>query len=334
MSQSISLQDFRVITIGASAGGYHSVLSILGHFSEKVNAAFFVVIHGGFRSVEGLVANLKKSSSLNVLSAQHNQEIKPGNVYLSQPEKHLAVHEGKMILTAGPRENLFRPAIDVLFRSAAVAYGNRCIAVLLSGRLNDGTAGLDAVIKCGGTVIIQDPESAAFPDMPRYALSVITADHILDLQGIQEQLARSVNGPLPAQKQTPAYLERENQLSWEISSQVETEEHLGNQVAKSCPSCGGPLWQLDEESTGFPRYRCHVGHAFSREALLEGQDSSIERAMWISLRTLEEKRNLLERMLSDYQERDLKSLVSSYSDKLEEVKTNIKSIRRVMEINE
>lgn len=334
MASTRTNDEFSIIAIGASAGGYPAIIEILRNFNEPVPAAILIVVHGAFKAGKALASKLKEQTGFRVLQAEDGLPVMAGNVYLSVPDTHLIVRNGHLVLAAGPRENLFRPAIDVLFRSAAVNYGNRCIGVLLSGRLNDGTAGLEAIQRCGGTLIVQDPSNAAYPDMPQYALSVVQPDFVAELEDIPDILRNLVTSQLPAFRDIPQYLERENQLAWQLGSQVETEEYLGDQVPKSCPSCGGPLWEINEEESGFPRYRCHVGHAFSREALLAGQDDSLEQAMWMSLRTLEEKQNLLERMKKDYTKRGLKGLVRSYDDKLKEVKTNINSIRKIMEINE
>lgn len=334
MSPDPTKKDFRIVVLGASAGGISTILQILENFTPKVQAAFFVVVHSAFESGEDISNAWHRKTGLQVQLAENNMPIVAGNVYLSVPDQHFILQHDRIILATGPRENLFRPAIDVLFRSAAVSFGNRCIGILLSGRLNDGTAGLEALKKCGGITVVQDPSEAAFPDMPRYAIQAVDVDHVLESAAIYDKLVALLESPLPPSKEIPEYLRRETELASSISSQVATEDYLGEQVPTSCPSCGGPLWEMDEHVSGFPRFRCHVGHAFSREALLAGQDRSLEKAMWLSLRTLEEKQKLMDRIVRDYRDRGLNRLAESYESKLSEIATNIKSIRRIMEISE
>lgn len=334
MSPENSKNELRIVVLGASAGGISTIFRILENFNNEVQAAFFVLVHNAFDSGEAITNAWQRKTGLQVQMAGNNMAYKAGNVYLSVPDQHFILQHDKIILAAGPRENLFRPAIDVLFRSAAVSHGNRCIGILLSGRLNDGTAGLEAIHKCGGVTMVQDPAEAAFPDMPRYAIQAVDVDHVLESDAIYDKLVAILESPLPQPKQIPEYLRRETQLASSISSQVATEEYLGEQVPTSCPSCGGPLWEMDENVSGFPRFRCHVGHAFSREALLEGQDRSLEEAMWLSLRTLEEKHKLMERISRDYKERGLTRMAASYESKLDEIATNIRAIRRIMEISD
>lgn len=327
-------QGLRIVVLGASAGGIPAILQVLRNFSEDTPAAFLVVVHSAFESGEDISRAWRRKTGLQVQLAENNAPVQAGNVYLSVPDKHLILQQNKILLAAGPRENLFRPAIDVLFRSAAVHYGNRTIGILLSGRLNDGTAGLEAIKKCGGITLVQDPSQAPYPDMPRYAIKAVPVDYILDTADIYDKLVHILDSPLPPVVNIPDYLRRETELASSISSQVATEDYLGEQVPSSCPSCGGPLWEMDENVSGLSRFRCHVGHAFTREALLAGQDSALEKAMWLSLRTLEEKQKLMDRIVMDYRERGLDRLAKSYESKISEIAVNIKSIRRIMEISE
>lgn len=327
-------EEFRVVVIGASAGGFTAIQQILSTLPSDFPGAILTVVHGAFDTRGFLLSSLNRLTGLPVALAENDLEILPGHVYLSVPGKHLVVQDGHIALTNGPRENLFRPAIDVLFRSAAVAYGNRTIGILLTGRLNDGAAGLEAIGQCGGTVMIQDPDSAEFPEMPKYALHAVEADYVLDIKGLTAKLQCLVKEKPVNSVSIPQHLVRENQLSWEISSQISTEDQLGEQVPITCPSCGGPLWKLDDEHTGMPRYRCHVGHAFSQEALQNGQQESLDKALWISLRTLEERHNLFDKMKLDLKEKGLDKMAASYDGKIAEVGENIRTIRRILRILE
>lgn len=323
---------FRIIVIGGSSGAHAALAKLLKDIPTGINAAFLVVLHGSFIPELNFASALGKNIKLNVKEAVSSQTIEKGNVYLSLPNMHLNISDGKIVLSMGPRENLFRPSIDVLFRSAAVNFGNRCIGVLLSGRLSDGTAGLDAIKRCGGKSIVQDPKNAEFPDMPTSALEAIEVDYCLPIDRISLQIEKICTQPLTTKTQIPASLRREAEIALKIQSQVATEDCLGEQVAFSCPGCGGPLWKMKDGKMN--RYRCHVGHAFSREAMLAGQNEKVEEALWIALRTLEEKRNLLMQMKKNYSGKKINKLTNYYEDKMSEVSKHIELLRSAMKIND
>lgn len=322
----------RLITIGGSSGGKAAILKILKNVPKSIDAAFVVVIHTSYDTPTFFDIVLQKQTELKVELATHNTVLNSGTVYIAQPNCHLIICDHTIQLSKGPRENLFRPAIDVLFRSAAVSFGNQCIGILLTGRLNDGSTGLEAIKKCGGIAIIQNPDSAEFTEMPRSAQELVDVDHVLELEDIAQTLESIVAEPPPMATAIPNYLIRENDIVKTIASRVELENDLGHQVPLSCPSCSGPLWKI--ERSNVDRYRCHTGHSFTKEALLEGQNTALEEALWISLRTLEEKKVLLSRMVKDYSERKMDNLSRSYEDKLQEISQHINKIRHILQLDD
>ncbi|MGB5944093.1 MAG: chemotaxis protein CheB [Leeuwenhoekiella sp.] len=322
----------KLVAIGASAGGRKAVTKIFKEMPQDVDAAFVLVIHSAFDTPSFLSKALQKITSLNVIDAEDDMSLERGCIYIAKPDHHLFVRSNKIQLSKGPRENRFRPAIDVLFRSSAVSYSNECIGVLMSGRLSDGTAGLDAIKMCGGIAIVQDPKTAEFGDMPSYAVETVDVDVIADLNDLTEVIAKAIKTPAPEPQHIPQRLIRENEIAISSSSQIALENDLGKQVPLSCASCGGPLWEISNSKT--KRYRCHVGHAFSQEALLFSQDESLEETLWVSLRTFEEKKTLLNRMASDYEERGPKMLAKSYRDKVEEVSRHITKLRSILELQD
>lgn len=292
---------------------------------QTINAAFAVVVHSSFDAPSIFATVLSSKIELKVQEAANGTKISAGNVYICKPDFHLFVEDDTLHLSKGPRENLFRPAIDVLFRSAAIAYQNRCVGILLTGRLNDGTAGLEAIKKCGGLAIIQNPATAEFKDMPANAKRLVDVDYVVNLEDMAEVIQRTMAEQLPEAVEIPKSLILENEMAVKFKSQIGTDEKIGYQVPISCPSCGGPLWKM--EKSGINRYRCHVGHAFSQEALLKSQNESLEEVLWIAMRTLEEKKMLLERMVSEYSQGGLKKLSTSYADKISEVSQHIAKLR-------
>lgn len=324
--------QFRLFVVGGSSGGLDAVRILIRKIPKDINAAFLLVLHRSIDSSGSYAEILKDCTDLNVIEAKDNMDIQKGCLYLAVNNKHLFVTKNTMHLSSGPRENLFRPAIDVLFRSAAIAYQNCCVGILLTGRLNDGTAGLEAISKCGGLAVIQNPATAKFADMPRSAYELVDIDYVVNIEEMSDVILKIMEEKLPPKKNVPKNLARENEIATTIKSQIELEQSIGHQVPISCSSCGGPLWEI--ENSKVKRYRCHVGHAFTEEALLKDQSDSIEEALWISLRTLEEKRMLLNRMLNDYKRRNSKSLIKSYSSKIDEVTAQVDKLRNVLQIND
>ena len=327
-----SQKHLRVFVIGASSGGYRAIKEIFAEIPRGLNAAFMVVLHSAFNATNTFTSFLNKNIDLDVFEAEHEMEIKPDTVILAKPNNHLFITKSRILLSKGPRENLFRPSIDVLFRSAAVAYQNQCVGILLTGRLNDGTNGLDAIQKCGGLTVIENPETAEFNGMPLFAKEAIDIDYEVNLEDMAKTIKEIAALDLPPKKEVPHSIVRENEIAMRIKSQISLEDELGTQVPISCASCGGPLWEMKNGVS--KRYRCHVGHAFTQEALLKSQDASIEEALWVSIRTLEEKRTLMKSMLKEYEKKGLKQLMKSNASKIKEISDHIENIRTVLQLND
>ena len=324
---------FRIFAVGASAGGYNAVMTILKGIPESINAAFLVVIHSSFDQTNYFSSYLQKRISLSVNDVEGEIEVKAGNVYLSKTDFHLYAENNTVSNIKGPRENLFRPAIDVLFRSSAVAFGHRCVGVLLTGRLSDGTSGLGAIKQCGGLTVIQNPETAQYSDMPGNALAEVEVDYIFDLEKMAAGIIDICHQPLPPSRPIPDHVMKEALIATAVKSQVLVDKSLGEQVPFSCASCGGPLWQMNNDD-GTKRYRCHVGHSFTQEALLQSQNIKLEETLWVSLRTLEEKKQLLSKMSSEFEEKSFNKLSESYRNKILEIDEHIKQLKNLIQGDE
>lgn len=325
-------KNLRLFVIGGSSGGHRAIKAILSKIPKDINATFLVVLHSAFDSSNSYAEILKDKAHLRVVDAEDDLMIEENTVYFAKPNHHLFVCNDKILLSKGPRENLFRPSIDVLFRSAAVAYGNRCVGVLLTGRLNDGTNGLDSIQKCGGLTIIENPETAEFRGMPLFAQRTIDIDYTVNLEDMADVIVKIAKEPIPEQKDIPIHIVRENDIAMRIKSQIGLQNKLGKKVPISCATCGGPLWKMKNSNP--ERYRCHVGHAFTQEALLKSQDTSLEEALWVSIRTLEEKRTLLKSIIDEYERKGMKKLILSYKDKIEEVSAHIQNIKSVLQLRD
>ena len=270
----ITNEAFRrdIIVIGASAGGLEPLQRILGGLPDDLQASIFVVLHMGAAS--WLVTILDRAAALSVVAAKTGQKIEPGRIYAAVPDRHLLMHDQHILLRRGPRENLARPAIDPLFRSAACTFGARVIGVVLSGALNDGTAGLRAIKRCGGIAIVQQPSEAAVPDMPRSALAYADIDHVAPAGALAALLARLAREPAGETPPIPLEIRLEAAIAAQELVGMEADEQLGRSSRFTCPECHGALWEIDDGA--LLRYRCHVGHAFTGDAVLQAQEVQAE----------------------------------------------------------
>jgi two-component system, chemotaxis family, protein-glutamate methylesterase/glutaminase len=319
-------KNFRLFVIGASAGGFKAIVKCLDGFQSDADAAFVVVLHSPSELPEIMSAHLEKLIKMPVSYAQNHHEIKIGQVFLARPNVHLMVENGSLLFSHGPKENLFRPSIDVLFRSAAVAYGHRAVGILLTGRLNDGALGLLAIKRCGGITIIQDPNSAEFTDMPLYALKTVDPDYVLKLDEMPMLFNKLLENPLPPQIKIPATLQREVDITKRVGNLLETDNEINENL--SCPSCGGPLSQIDDENG--EHYRCRIGHSFNIKSLDESQNQQLEESLWIAFRVLDERRMLLKKMISDYERKGMDFLAENTEIKLEEVENHVRRLKAMM----
>jgi two-component system chemotaxis response regulator CheB len=240
---------------------------------------------------DALVRALNKHGSLECTQPRNGETFHGSHVYVAPSDHHMMVGKRKIMITKGAHENRSRPAIDPLFRSAAVAHGNNVIGVLLSGYLDDGTAGLAAIKACGGTCVVQDPTDAAYPDMPQNALNRVAVDHCLPLAEMGALLSTLVSRPRGKHQPCPANIAIEAKIAERVLSDLHSVDALGSQVPFNCPGCGGVLWKIRKDRS--LRYRCHTGHSYTAPVLLAEQTAKIEETLWVALRMFEERRNLL-----------------------------------------
>lgn len=251
-----------LVVIGASEGGVDAIRSLATALPAKFPAAVFVVLHIGAHKSQ-LPALLNLSGQLPARHALDGEPIRPGRIYVAPPDHHLVIEQGHMRLTRGPRENWARPAIDPLFRSAAEVYGPDVIGIVLTGGLNDGTAGLFEIKRHGGTTIVQDPDDAANPTMPRSALQHVQVDHCAILSDLPALLTTLVDSHgRAAGKTVPVPLK-----TW--STEMTADYKLDDPVAVTCPDCGGVLRRT--ELGTLTQFRCHIGHVYTEEVMVAAQ---------------------------------------------------------------
>jgi len=323
----------QLILIGASAGGVGALTSITSALPADLPATVLIVMHiGAHRSL--LPEILQKLCPLPVKHAEDSAPLLPGEVLIAPPDRHLTVeqHQGRphARLWHGPKENHTRPAIDPLFRSAAAACDGHVIAVILTGYLDDGTAGLYAVKACGGRAIVQDPQDAHAPDMPASALSYVEVDYILPLREIGPMLARLAQRPPPpddGKPQAPAWIEDENRYARGDTS-VDRIEHIGTPSGYTCPECSGALWKVD--GGGPPRFRCHTGHGFTVRTLSALQEQAVEAALWSSLRALQEQLRMEQEMLQEARRRGEAEAENTHRHSVQKLQGDIETLRRLL----
>jgi two-component system chemotaxis response regulator CheB len=283
-----------IVVVGASAGGVRALRDLAAALPADLPAAVCVVLHvGAYDST--LPALMSAVGPLPAEHAKHHEPIEHGRIYVAPPDHHLLVAEDELVLTRGPKEHHTRPAVDPLFRSAALSCGPRVIGVLLTGGLDDGTAGMQAIRDCGGLTVVQDPADAEDASMPRSALQAIEVDHCLPLAGIAPLLVKLVREPAPACR-TPAPRRWVHEQMAAVGDENAMDElrRVGTPSTLSCPDCQGTLWEISGSSP--PRYRCHTGHAYSLRSLASAQSQAAEEALWSGVRALQEKEVLLRRI--------------------------------------
>jgi two-component system chemotaxis response regulator CheB len=313
------------ILIGGSKGSLAPLLTILKQLPKQLPASVLVVQHRlpGTRSARALLA---AQTSLRVEEAEDGIKAEEGVVYLAPEDRHLLISESGLRVLHGPRENLARPSIDVLFRSAAVSRGARCIGVILSGSLADGELGLDAVERCGGYTIVQDPGEAETAELPLNALRTTPAVHLRSEQ-IAGALLRALGEAARLVTDVPRDLQIEARAAVAAASVMDELGQHAERTHLTCPECDGPLWRLGP--AGSEHFRCDVGHAYSTEALVSGQAQTLERALWVAYRTLIEHARLLD-ALAERGKITLPTSSAEYRRRAEELRSHANSVREAI----
>jgi two-component system chemotaxis response regulator CheB len=307
-----------------------TLVNLVNGLPRDFPAAIFVVLHIPAQAPSALPQILSRHGPLRAHHAVDGEAIKPGRIYVAPPDHHVLVGRGFVRLSRGPRENLHRPAVDPLFRSAALAYGPRVIGVVLTGALDDGTAGLLTVKRRGGLAIVQNPEDAFFPDMPASALHYVAVDYVLPLKQLPAKLDQLARTPVKelAALPAPRDLQREVQSDELEAFVMENDEIPGTLSAFTCPECKGPLWELRDGE--LLRFRCRTGHAFTSETMLAGQAQAIEEAMWAALNTLEESAIISRRLAREARERNHLRVAERFDERERNARQRAQAIRQVL----
>lgn len=284
-----------IVVIGASAGGLAAFRTIVQALPADLPAALFIVQHMAASGPNLLPELLGAVSRLAVRHTEDGEEIRHGRVFVAPPDHHLVIRPGHVHLVRGAKENGFRPAIDATFRSAALAYGRRVIGVVLTGMLDDGTAGLLAIKRYGGLALVQEPRDAAYPSMPESACRYVDVDIVCPLAELAPALLRLVHTDVGTEE---APMDDRTEIEVGISNMeraaLEQAGQIGTPSPFSCPDCGGVLAEYYDGE--LLRFRCQVGHAFSPESFFAQQTEGVDGSLWAAFRALDERATLANRL--------------------------------------
>ena len=327
-----SLMEKRnIIVIGASAGGFEAIKKIVNDLPGNLDASVLIVWHMS-PDVRGVLPQvLNRFNKLPAIHARDKEPIKPGQIYVAPPDHHLLVEKDYIRITRGPKENHFRPAIDPLFRAAALAYGARVIGVVLCGARDDGAAGLWAIKQQGGLAVVQDPNDAEVPSMPENAIKAVTPDHVVPLSEmgklletlIQEQVEQNAI-EMDHNKRT----RMEVRIAMEDKALTQNIMDFGELSPYTCPECHGVLTSLKEGDR--IRFRCHTGHAFSADTLLADITEGIEDALWNAVRNVQESVLLLNHMGDHFADINKPRLAAMYFKKAKEAEARSEVVRQAV----
>jgi len=276
-----------ILVIGTSAGGFEALRFLAREFPRDFPASVLVVIHLSNQFRSALDSILTQAGPLPATFATDGEEIKRGHIYIAPSEHHLLVQNAGLRLGLGPRENNARPALDPLFRSAGLCCGSRAIGAVLTGTMGDGAAGLSALKQCGGITVVQDPNDAAFPEMPTTALARAKPDHVVSLASMPTLFDELVRQPPGRPMPVPPMIAYEVNIAKGGRSSMSEMDRVGRRSVLACPDCHGVMWEIDEDE--LIRYRCHVGHAYTAELMSLALDENLRRALGTALRALDER---------------------------------------------
>jgi two-component system chemotaxis response regulator CheB len=283
-----------LIVVGASLGGVEALPRLVAGLPAELEASVLIVMHMSASAASYLPSILQSATSWPTHVAVDGDVPQRGHIYVAIPDHHLMIEGDRLRLTRGPRESHARPSVDVLFRSAAYYQGPRVIGIVLTGLLDDGTAGLWAIKDRGGVAIVQSPGEARYPSMPRSALEHVAVDHVLRVDEMPGRLLALTREPLPGEEATAMADEK---LATEVGIALENDAvergvlRLGEPSLYTCPECHGSMVRIHEGS--IDRFRCHTGHAFSARALAENGATQVEKTLWAALAQLEEHQMIL-----------------------------------------
>ena len=314
-----------ILAIGTSAGGVDALLFLAARLQRNLPASIFVTIHLPRDSKSSLDEVLTRAGPLPAAFATDGDVLKKSHIYIAPPDRHLIIDGDRISLGEGPRENNARPAIDPMLRSAAVCCGFRTVGVVLTGTLGDGASGLWAIRQSGGITVVQDPNDAAFSEMPMTALNRANPDHVARLEEMPALLTSLAHEPAGQTKALPRNIQYEVEIARTGQSDMDQMDKFGRRSVLGCPDCGGVMWEIDEGELS--RFRCHVGHTYTAEVMSLALDDNLRRALATAVRALEERTALARKLHHQAKSSGHRLLAQTWAEKTKEFERETEIIR-------
>lgn len=309
-----------LIAIGGSAGSIDVIRQICRGMPADLSASIVIAIHVTASSQNLLAGILDSGGPLPASTAADGELLQDGHIYVAPADHHLVIDGRLARLGRGPRENMARPAIDPLFRSAGISAGPGALGLLLSGMLNDGASGLADLKRCGGITVVQNPLDAAEGEMPRTALLASDIDYRAPASDLAELLSRLVLEERgPALTSPPEDIALEVAIAMGRRSDTPAIAEIANPVPLSCPGCGGTLSQIKRSPL---RFRCQVGHGYTAEALAHEQEGSVDEAVRLAVRVIGERAVLVEKMANDARQAGRTAAAATFEERAQEYRSS------------
>jgi two-component system chemotaxis response regulator CheB len=299
-----------IIVIGASAGGVQALMRVVSALPANLSASIFVVVHTSPDAPGVLDKVLNRFHGHRARYARNGMKIERDTIYIAPPDRHMMLQESAIRITGGPKQHRNRPSIDALFQSAAAAFRERVIGVVLTGYLDDGSAGLATIKKAGGVTVVQDPEDAQVSEMPIQALQRTDPDYCAPLDHIPRILESLVQGSdavggviASNRKSVSGAFARSNHSQHKNGSRSQkncglTSEQKKELTGLTCPECHGAIWEVrGGDHKDIVQFKCRLGHKYGPQSMIEAHSDTLEHAMWAALRCLEENIALTKRLV-------------------------------------
>jgi two-component system chemotaxis response regulator CheB len=314
-----------VVVVGASAGGIDALTELVAALPGDLAAAVFVVLHVPAGATSVLPGILSRAGSLPAEHVRSSTEIERAHIYVAPPDFHLQLNDGRVAAVPGPRENGHRPAIDHLFRSAAHAFGPRAVGVILSGTLDDGTLGLRTIKEHGGVGLVQDPTSAEHAGMPRSAIEHASPDHVARPSELAKMIVELADDPLENADVEGA--RTMNERADDVAHQATRHPQPGDETGLTCPECGGAIWE--QQNGNVTSFRCRVGHSYTADTFAVAQGETVEAAVWMALRLIEERIQLTRELAHRFEHQ--RRTAESFEAKAAELERHAAALRPIVD---
>jgi two-component system chemotaxis response regulator CheB len=320
-----------LVVVGASAGGVEALTTLASGLPDDLEAAVCAVLHLPASAESRLAEIISRAGPLPAVQARGGERLLRGRIYVAPPDRHLTIRGEHVLVTRGAHENGVRPSIDVLFRSAALAYGRSSVAVVLSGTRDDGVAGASAVGGRGGCVFVQDPDDSLFSALPMHTVVRDHPDRVLPLAELAGAITSAVarlSTEVPMRENGDEDMTLETEYAALDAEMLGRDSPPGQSSVYSCPECGGVLWELDDAE--LLRFRCRVGHAYSADGAVDAQGESVETALWTALRALQERAQLSERLAARVGGAGARQSQARFEELASEARAQAEVIRRLL----